>query len=234
MNCLEFRRQLLIDPFQKDEAFMQHFSECASCAEEAQRAWQFEETLRQAAFAEPSPGLESRVLLADSMDKRRMPPAALGWAMAAALTLAVGLSGWFGMHSTSLEAAPLQTVVLQHIEDEADHLVDNRNVQPASLKPLLAEFGARLNGNLGQIRYGGRCHIRKHAGVHLVLNGREGPVTVLLMPKEPVPAERNFSSSRFNGVIVPTAYGSMAVVGEKSEPLRQTVNKLHDAIVQAT
>ena len=64
-----------------------------------------------------------------------------------------------------------------------------------------------------------------------VVPGRQGPVTVLIMPGEHRMKREQVSSFRFSGVIVPTDYGSMAVVGERLESVEHIVDKMKQAIV---
>jgi hypothetical protein len=65
----------------------------------------------------------------------------------------------------------------------------------------------------------------------MVVPGKRGPITVLIMPGEYLMQPRQVRSSRFSGVIVPTVYGSMAVVGEKLEPVEKVVEKMRRTII---
>jgi hypothetical protein len=52
VNCLAFRRQLLIDPRQQDADFRAHAEVCATCAQALQRALDLEESLFNALIQE--------------------------------------------------------------------------------------------------------------------------------------------------------------------------------------
>ena len=67
--------------------------------------------------------------------------------------------------------------------------------------------------------------------MHMVVPGQQGPITVLIMPGEYLMQAQQVRSPRFFGVIVPTVYGSMAVVGEKLEPVEEVVEKMQRAII---
>ncbi len=234
MDCLEFRHYLLIDPLCRDADFVTHRAECAGCDRETARAVKLEKQLHGALFVEPPEGLRDRILLVHALDhdkpRRIFRPRWL--AMAASLLLIVGIAGGLGHHWADMwiGASGLEVTVLNHINDEIEHLHEDHNLQVADLEVLLAPFGARLKNSLGRVNYAGRCNIRKHSGVHLVVPGQQGPVTVLLMPREYVKDRQTVRSARFSGVIVPTSYGSMAVVGEKGEPLDGVVNMLAEKI----
>ena len=94
----------------------------------------------------------------------------------------------------------------------------------------LSDYPARRTAQ-SRLRQRGRCRIRRWDGVHLVLRGRAGGVTVLLMPQEYRREPERVSSRRFSGVILPTPNGSMAVIGEKSEPLEDAARRIQGAIL---
>ena len=223
MNCIEFRHQLLTDPRCKNSAFYQHRDTCSACANESVRALQLEDKLLDSFSVAPPEGLNARIILAQTMNNEKNRRGFQHqWLAAAAMTLLViGLTGWLGFQWTNQQSrvSNLQTAVLNHITDELDHLHEDNNIQMADISNLLAPFGGRLNGDPGLINYLGRCNIRKQAGIHLVVPGHKGSVTVLLMPGEYVDAAMDISSARFTGRIIPTDYGSIAVVGEHGEAL---------------
>ncbi len=238
MNCLDFRRRLLVDPLSGESELLEHASSCGECAREAERMTRFEEALRRAVNVRPPEGLEARILLAQSFDDRRRPLGVRSrWlTMAAALLMAVGVAGWLGYRWDVYFGEPpgLGRVVLNHVNDELHYLHADQDVQRARLGQLFAHFGARLRGDIGYVSYATRCHIRRHAGVHLVLPGQEGPVTVLFMPDEHRSGPEHIRSERFTGMIVPTDYGSMAVLGEKGELLSEAIEKVRRSVVWET
>lgn len=238
MNCLEFRHHLLIDPFSRDADFVTHRDECVGCGHEAVRAAKLEKQLHGSLSVEPPEGLRDRILLVHALDhdkpRRIFRPRWL--AMAASLLLVVGLVGGLGYRwaDTLFRSSGLEVAVLNHVTDELEHLHQDRNLQTADLEELLTPFGARLKNGLGRVNYAGRCNIRKHSGIHLVVSGQQGPITILLMPGEHVDHQQSIRSSRFDGVLVPTPYGSMAVIGEKGEVLDSVVDTVAEKIVWTT
>jgi len=120
--------------------------------------------------------------------------------------------------------------VLNHIDDEAHHLREAGPVAGQRVKFVFARFGARLNGDIGQVNFAAECLMRKRNGVHLVLPGVQGPVTAFFMPGEHTERVLPVSSERFAGHVVPTAWGSIAVVGEHGEPLEGLAQKLAGAV----
>lgn len=219
MNCLEFRHHLLTDPLEESAGFARHRASCPVCAREAQQAWQFEQQLRAAAMVGIPDGLQARILLARALDKPGRSWRRPWLAMVASLLLVVGIAGGLIYDRSEKTGQPidLQTAVFRHINDELDHLYEERNLDAGQLAGLFTSFGARVEEGIGKVNYAGRCTIRKQAGLHLVLPGQRGPVTVLFMPNEPVSTRQTLRTERFSAVIVPTGYGSVAVVGEHGE-----------------
>ena len=230
MNCLKFRHHLLTTPLTESAEFVQHLASCPKCANEATRARQFEAQLLTAVSIEAPEGLQARILLAQTHDKPQ--PARLlrpQWlAMVASLLIAVGITAWLGYDRGNSPDQPLdlKASVLDHINSEIDHLHENRNLQQEQIAGLLDPLGIKMEKGLGRVNYAGRCTIRRHSGIHLVIPGQQGPVTILLMPDEYVKDSLVLRSSRFSGVIVPTDYGSMAVIGEQGEALDEIIAKV--------
>ncbi len=235
MNCLEFRRKLLIEPRSRDKEFADHASSCPECAGEAEQAHRFEDRLH-AALDVPRPvGLESRIISARSgATERGLSGFGSRWlALAAGTLLAIGLAGWMGYKWEHYFGVPsgLEMAVVNHINDELDHLHVDQDARPENLEFLLSQFGAGIEGDIGRVSFVTRCNIGRRSGVHMVVPGQQGPITVLIMPGEYLMQPRQVRSSRFSGVIVPTVYGSMAVVGEKLEPVEKVVEKMRRTII---
>jgi len=70
------------------------------------------------------------------------------------------------------------------------------------------------------------CWIRKGRGMHLVMWGENGPVTVLLMPGEHVAKPQAVMAVSLAGVLVPTDWGSMVVVSHAGDDVESLVYSL--------
>ena len=68
------------------------------------------------------------------------------------------------------------------------------------------QFGAHLNGDLGPVYHVSRCPLDGREVVHLVLGGRRGPVTVLLLPGVGMSEPHAVTSDRYTGVLLPAAF----------------------------
>lgn len=228
MRCLEFRRELLQDPFAAGEALLAHEAECEECARFSRRVRAQEAALRDLLRSpEPPPELAERVRLAVRLEQQAERRRPLWLAAAASLMLAVtiGLVSLYEQHIERGHMALAQSVVY-HIEDEAKHLHAPGPASPQRVHEVFARFGAELAGNIGQINFAAECLMRNRTGIHLVLKGEHGPVTVFLMPGEKPAQMVPVETDRFEGEILPTSWGSIAVVGERGEAIEPLAIKV--------
>ena len=79
--------------------------------------------------------------------------------------------------------------------------------QPAGEETLIITF-AKVCGLGGTLR-----------GAHLVTIGKNGPVSVILVRSTPVGRRLEVNDPRYEGRILPSNDGNMAVIGEKAEEL---------------
>lgn len=164
-----------------------------------------------------------------SRDARRRWPAAV--AIAAGLLLAVG--AWLALPTQSPDygASQLAPDVIAHIQHEPQALaVTARAVPRAQLDHVLQRGRARFTEPVGQVSYAKLCPFRGQLVAHFVVQGAQGPVTVLLLPDEHVPAPMPIHESGFKGTVMPAKDGgSIVIVGQPDEDL----NEIRDLLLQA-
>ena len=83
-----------------------------------------------------------------------------------------------------------------------------------------------MNHSAGLITYARTCVINGREVPHLVIQGERGPVTVLLLPEEKVSGAQELMGDNINGVLLPVGDGSIAIIGERDEPLQRIREKL--------
>jgi len=232
MNCLEFRRQVLADPLGRDNELLEHEANCPDCRPFARDVRAQEVRLRGILQdVAPPQGMVEQIQLAARFEQRAAVQRRWWYSAAASVLLAIGIS-MLSLFNTSLERGDvvLARSVLNHIEDESSHLRAARPVTPERLASVFDRFGAQLAGDIGTVNFAAECLMRNRNGVHLVLPGRMGPITVFFMPGEMADGMLAVNSARFDGQIVPTSWGSIAVVGEAGEVLDGLGERLAAAV----
>lgn len=239
MNCLDFHRLTLSDPNSHDAGYLQHARQCAACRGYAERGAAFEGSLREAMAVEVPADLLPDIMLQQAISAEQSPqrhcvePSAW-WARPpltlAASLLGVMLAGWLGLQWFGSAELSFPDEVIAHIEHEIAHLHEAGEVGDAKVAALIGSFGGHVGGRLGKVSYAGSCTIRNRKGLHMVLDGERGPVTVLFVPGEQPGNETRFNRDGYQGELVPAGGGSLAIVGEQGEPLAPIITRLDDAI----
>jgi len=234
MDCLTFRRMLLEDPGRSDADLASHQAGCPSCAGFARSVHADEARLHAALNVEAPPQLTERIQLAVSFGTRRPARQQRRWlslAAAGLVAVAAGTLGWLHFNARPYEDLSLERSVLHHVADETRHLYNPGPADPRALQAVFERFGARVDEQmLGQVNFAGICMMRHNRGVHLVLRGKMGPVTVFYMPGEMANKPMALDSERFAGMIEPTGWGSIAVVGEHGENLAPLLARARQAV----
>lgn len=142
----------------------------------------------------------------------------LWFALAATLVLAssiaLRLSNPFATYDTLAEA------VLAHLDHEPHALrVTDEPVPDNLLARAVPADVAVFDRETALITYASPCIINGNSTPHLVIQGKRGPVTILLMPKERVADVERIEGDNVHGVIVPVGSGSIAIIGPRGEPL---------------
>ncbi len=145
-------------------------------------------------------------------------------ALAASLALVVAGYSYLGFRDPAAE-------IIAHIQHEPASLISDNGVKLQDVQALLADYGMRLQTQLGKVTYLTRCRLQGHAGVHMVLETDYGRVTVLLVPGLAVKEMKEIQGDGLEGYLIALQerYG-MAIVGRAGQPLMQVERLLRDAI----
>ncbi|MFW2372933.1 MAG: DUF3379 family protein [Gammaproteobacteria bacterium] len=220
MDDLKFRRRAFAEPDCQNKDFLHKTKESKENTELVNHLHELDQKIKQAVNINPPEGLAERLILNQtlnhySQNKHRTR---------AALSIAASVLLVFGLVLTLLQtwsSNDLEQQVLTHVYDELDHLIENQNKDTRHINHMLSSYGAELKQDIGQVNYLGSCNIANKEGVHIVLSGVKGSVTIMMLPHIKIDTEQNISDERFQGTILPAGKGSMAILGEKGEPLDQ-------------
>lgn len=228
MDDTQFSRRCYTAP--NDPALVAARGDSLARARRLRRVQALDANLRAAFDALPLPeGLESRILLRQQLALRRERKrwAQVAFGLAASLLLGVGAVLHLGL---PLPWQSLEQRVVAHLYHEPHSLEPRPALPLAQVNALLARHGMQASEALGAVYYATDCPIGRRPGPHLVLAGEHKPVTVFILLGEEVPGSLPVADARFEGRIVATPAGSMAIVGERGEPLAPVEGRLRSAL----
>ena len=209
MNCLEFRRQLLLDPQPDDAQFRQHASACARCAEAQQGALRFESSLRAALAVPVPPQLAESILLRQTTEqqhsRQRLRRRGAVLALAAAVVLAFGIG-------LRLEARPLPELAVAHLQREAFVLNQTRPIGEEQVRKAFANLGVRVGELPAGISFVACCPVGRYSSVHVLMPQNNGPVTVLYLIDDQRESRGDFVRDGWLGRSVPLAHGTLVLL----------------------
>ncbi len=243
MNCEEYRQALTEDPtFSGGKA---HLAECKECQAFRASFLGFEGRI-EAALRIPVPPLKMPELPAiessgenvDNADRtnvvaikpraRVTTPAWFALAASVALVAMLGVRMFEG-HGHG-EFSSLAEEIVAHLDHEPQALrVTDRPVSDARLERIVPANMANMNHDAGLITYARNCEINGNTVPHLVIQGKKGPVTVILLPDERVLEAEVLDGEGINGMLIPVGNGSIAIIGEKDEEL----GNIRDSVVNS-
>ncbi len=223
MNCNDYKEALTADPGFEDESG--HEDSCASCEGYRSTMLALDEKFA-AAMSIPVPELTMPELPEIDTEKvvslaaRRSIPRPAWFALAATVVLAV----FVGIRTPEMgtTGGTLEEEVLAHLDHEPQALrVTSTPVSDSLLADVVPGNIATMNDDVGLITYARSCVINGKTVPHLVIQGKYGPVTILLMPDEKVSQTKLLDGVNIYGFIVPVGDGSIAIIGDREEQLGQ-------------
>ncbi len=153
-------------------------------------------------------------------------PAWIGIAASVALVAVIGVRTM-----TPTTYPSLADEVLAHLDHEPQALVPTGvAVEERLLERVVDKGGVELDRDVGLVTYARSCIINGKTVPHLVIKGESGPVTLLLMPDEPVNDAVTLNGESINGVILPVGDGSIAIIGEREEDLSKIEKQVVDSV----
>ncbi len=241
INCTTFAQRLGSNPGTIDESMSAHASSCASCSTLQVELTQFDSTLRVAFDIEVPAGLGqlpvevAQLEATDSVVPLKRADAQPSFSMnkpvfALAATLLLGVGVFFGSQLSKI-SNPLPQAVIAHVEHEPNLLQEDWSVVPASrVNAVLTSGNVSLNGDIGTVRHAGLCSFRGNKVVHVVVQSSNGPVTVMLLPKEKTEGITSFDEEGYRGVLIPVGEGSIAVIGDNEKSTDEVRNNFTDKV----
>ena len=237
MNCEQYREAIAADPSESFDGGAQHAAECSSCAAyksemqtlDARISAALEIDVPELTMPElPSMASEEKVV--DIASRRPLAwstPAWVGLAASVVLATVIGVR----FINTTEDYGTLAEQVVAHLDFEPKSLtVTDVAVSDERLYSVVRPAIATLDRDLGLISYAMSCKINGREVPHLVVQGERGPVTILLMPHEMIDMPIRLDGQSIEGIILPLGEGSIAIIGERGEPIDQVRTKVTENV----
>ena len=205
-DCRHARLHIGAEPQSLPPDVVVHVEGCASCRQFRDEMRMLDGQLRSALelplnrFRQPAAAVAP--VAAPSRAPRRR------FALAASVALAVVVSGslWLLRPQTALASE-----VMSHVREEMYGFDGREPVAPDTIAATLKAAGVQFESDRPVV-YAMLCSFRGHDVAHFVVQTASGPLTVLLLPHEPVGSRREFHEEGLQGVLLPSGDGSVAVL----------------------
>lgn len=238
MNCDEYRNALTSDPGFEDEA--RHADGCVSCREFSAEIMALDADIAAAMrIAVPPlrmpqlPDVDAENVTALSSRRQYSKPA--WFALAATVLLAAIIGFRMAGPGMGLGLGTLEEQVLAHVDHEPLALLpSNTPVSDSEFSIAVPKEIATMNRDVGLITFAAFCSINGNDVPHLVMQGKHGPITILLMPHEKVDATRVLDGVNVHGVILGVGEGSIAIIGDREEPLEKVEQNVLGSVMWST
>jgi hypothetical protein len=236
MNCEEYRQALGENP--NFDGGAGHLAECADCQAYRKSLLALEAKV-QKAIAIPVPELvmpdlpEIDTGNVVTLDSRRRFGAPAWLAMAASVALVAVLA--MQIFGGAPQYDSLGDEIIAHLDHEPNALVvTDVAVSDRRLDRVVPANIANLDHSGGLITYAQSCKINGKLVPHLVIQGTNGPVTVLLMPDEKIDEAKDLEGKGINGVLIPVGDGSIAIIGDKDENIDEIRRNVTNSVTWTT
>lgn len=237
MNCEQYREAITADPSESFDGGALHAAECSSCtaykleiqALDARISAALEIDVPELTMPELASmtGEEKVVDIASRRPFSWPTPAWVGLAASVVLATVIGVR----FINTGEDYGTLAEQVVAHLDFEPESLtVTDVAVSDERLYSVVRPAIATLDRDLGLISYAMSCKINGREVPHLVVQGERGPVTILLMPHEMIDMPIRLDGQSIEGIILPVGEGSIAIIGERGEPIDQLRTKVTEHV----
>lgn len=233
MDELEFRRAIYADPNSKSDDLRAAAKEDPSKQEFWAELKRLDQAMDQASQVEVPDNLANKLIWQQNMHRfaEQKRKSRVHLAMAATVAFVVGVS--FTMFQQG-SPANLSDQALAHIyHAERYEYGNDANLSTEQVNNKLARLvSAHFDGELGHIFSANYCELDDIKTLHLVVDSKEGPISLFVIPQdEPLNTRPAFSDERFKGRTIDFDRASLIIVGEKNQSLGEFESKVKEKLV---
>jgi Protein of unknown function (DUF3379) len=218
MNCLEYRREILVDPRHAGDEAEEHARSCAACAEFRQHALAMDDSIAQGLRVPVPESLAERVI-ASTKDATWIAPRQRLSALAASLLLAVALL--LGVLVVGRDDPFARACIDFVVDEEANAILTSKTPNPEDLRRVTQALNVSLPSQIGEIHYIGTCPFQGSLIHHVVLITPQGKATLLLLPDRSIDRKALASARGLRSVVKATGKGSVAIIAASERNLER-------------
>jgi len=145
-----------------------------------------------------------------------------GWAGGIAASLIAFVVMFSLLQTSHVHKAISGEAMVEHI---LAHIAEDPSLMTAvklpnseeEMQQLFASVGAQLNKPVEGMSYAGICDVEGQKGLHIVIQERGEPITIIVMPGQQVTAMQAFEKSGYHGELMPVKGGVVAIVANSME-----------------
>ncbi len=230
MDELKFRKNAFSDPNCKDKDFFDEKNASKENLQLVDELLDFDKQLATAMNVKTPTGLAERIKLNQTLGQYNTERNWNKKMLAMVASVLIIFSMVFTFLSPTSSLTVLQNDVLAHVINEPTKLLADQNKSVSDANKIIKNFGGKLTLADARFNYVGSCAVGGDDGVHLVMAGSKGAVTVFLIPNATQVNASHFSNDRFDAQLFPIDKGMMAVVGNKGEALDKFKKQLAPSI----
>jgi hypothetical protein len=223
VNCLEFRREILADPYDLSAEARAHRDRCSTCERFYTETRDTDRNIHQAMKIDLPEGLTARILLKQSLKKNRVSRARWSWLAAPASNVAAAIFGDY----FSTRPPPLDKLLVSHIEGELG-MVQRMSgpVRQPTIHEVLNQIHLGARQPLRHVVFAANCVIEGELVAHLVVQDGTGRYTVILIPHRALDKTEQVEQRQWHGVIKPDPAGTLAVISNADDPGDRIANRI--------
>jgi len=212
MNCIEFRRLRLSDPYVADKHLTSHKKSCQSCSDFERDILLLDEKVKHALMVDVPEGLSARILLNQSLGRvNRRPPLWRWTSLAASVVIVIMLS----MYQFP-EPDSLQTQLVSHLKQE--HIVlpaGIGNVDDAIVQKVLNSISLHADGSIGKVTFAENCDLDGEMVGHLVVEWDNVNYNLLIVPGNFGRDAQEFIEDNWHGIVTSHSSGNRVALLSK-------------------
>jgi hypothetical protein len=229
MNCDDYRSAIAAEPASTGDGLARHAAECTECAAFGRSMQSLDAVILRALQVEvPDLRMPELPALGDASNVVRLASRRLSTPVWLGLAASIVLVAVFAIRQLVPvgQFPSLEAEILAHVDHEPYAMSVTAEAEAGWRVDTVIGPYAQMDDSAGLISYARTCVIDGHSVPHLVLQGENGPVTLILLPDEKIDAARPIEGESVRGVLLPVGNGSIAIISERDQPLDEIEQRI--------